>query len=411
MAERRVVVTGVGPVTPIGIGVAALEAGLRAGRSVVRRATRFDPAPFRSHCAGEIEDFDPAVWMEPRRARRLDRCSQFTLAAARLALADAGLDLSQQDPDRVGAMMGTALGGISYAEQEHGKYLDGGIRAVEPGLALTVFVGASSCNLAIELGVSGPNITNGMSCASGAIAIGEAFRAIRRGEADVMLAGGAEAPLSPLSYGAFAIIRAMSTRNDDPGTASRPFDRERDGFVMAEGAAVLLLEERERALARGATVYAELAGYALTNDAHHMTAPRPDGRQAARAMRMALADAGIPPEAVGYINAHGSSTSLNDPTEAMAIRQVFGSHADAVPVSGTKGYFGHALGASGAIEAAECAVALRTGWLPPSVNLEEPDPACGLNFIRGTGANLRPGYVLSNSFGFGGINAVIVLKS
>jgi 3-oxoacyl-[acyl-carrier-protein] synthase II len=352
VSERRVAITGLGPVTPIGIGVEPFWDGLRSARSVVRTLTRFDPAPFRSHVAAEVDGFDPSVYMEPRRAKRLDRCSQFTLAAARLALVDAGIELEREDRERIGAMMGTALGGVAFAEQEHGKYLAGGVRAVEPGLALTVFVGAASCNLAIELGISGPNITNGMSCASGAIAIGEAVRAIQRGEADVMLAGGAEAPLSPLSYGAFAIIRAMSTRNEDPATASRPFDRDRDGFVMAEGAAVLVLEERERARARGATIYAEVVGYGLTNDAHHMTAPRPDGRQAARAMQTALSTAGVPGEAVDYVNAHGSSTPLNDPTEALALRQVLGRHAERVPISGTKGYYGHALGASGAIEAA-----------------------------------------------------------
>jgi len=411
MPERRVVITGIGPVTPIGVGVDEFWEGLRSGRSVVRRITRFDPSPFRSHMGGEVADFDPAAWMDQRRAKRLDRCSHFTLAAARLALRDAGLDLAKEDPDRIGAMMGTALGGVAFAEAEHGKYLAEGIRAVEPGLALTVFVGASSCNLAIALGISGPNITNGMSCASGAIAIGEAFRTISRGEADVMLAGGAEAPLSPLSYGAFAIIRAMSTRNDDPGTASRPFDRERDGFVMAEGAAVLVLEERKRALGRGAPVYAEVAGYGITNDAHHMTAPRPDGRQAARAMQGALDTAGIPAVEVGYVNAHGSSTQLNDPTEAVAIRQVFGRHAERIPLSGTKGYFGHALGASGAIEAAICALASRRGWLPPSVNLQNPDPTCELNYVPDGGTTLAPEFLLSNSFGFGGINAALIFRT
>ena len=411
MAERRVAITGIGPVTPIGTGIEPFWDGLRSARSVVRRLTRFDPSPFRSHVAAEVDGFDPAAYMEPRRAKRLDRCSQFTLAAARLALADAGIELEQEDRDRVGAMMGTALGGVEFAEREHEKFLNGGARAVEPGLALTVFVGATSCNLAIELGISGPNITNGMSCASGAIAIGEAVRAIQRDEADLMLAGGAEAPLSPLSYGAFAIIRAMSTRNEDPGTASRPFDRDRDGFVMAEGAAVLVLEERERARARGAPIYAEIVGYGLTNDAHHMTAPRPDGRQAARAMDTALKAAGVPGEAEGYVNAHGSSTPLNDPTEALALRQVLGRHAERVPVSGTKGYYGHALGASGAIEAAICALASRRGWLPPSVNLQAPDPACELDYVRGAGSEQEPEYLLSNSFGFGGINATLVFRN
>jgi 3-oxoacyl-[acyl-carrier-protein] synthase II len=281
---------------------------------------------------------------------------------------------------------------------------------VDPALALTVFAGAASCNIAIEFGCTGPNSTNGMSCASGAIAIGEAFRAIARDEADVMIAGGAEAPLAPLCFGAFAIIRAMSTRNDDPAHASRPFDAGRDGFVMAEGSAVLILEERGRALARGAPVYAEICGYGLTNDAFHMTAPRPDGRQAARSMRLAHREAGIAPAEVGYINAHGSSTPLNDPTETGSIKQVFGDHADRVATSGTKGYYGHALGASGAIEAAICALASRRGWLPPTVNLETPDPACDLDLVTGEGRALLPDVILSNSFGFGGINAALVFK-
>jgi 3-oxoacyl-[acyl-carrier-protein] synthase II len=249
-----------------------------------------------------------------------------------------------------------------------------------------------------------------MSCASGTIAVGEAFRAIARDEADAMLAGGAEAPLAPLCFGAFSIIRAMSTRNDDPPRASRPFDRARDGFVMGEGAAVLVLEERSRAVARGAPIYAELCGFGLTNDAHHMTAPRPDGRQAARAMALALREAHVGPREVGYINAHGSSTPLNDPTETSSIKQVFGEHARRLTISGTKGYYGHALGASGAIETAICALAMRHGWLPPTVNLEAPDPACDLDFIRDEGRHARPEYVLTNSFGFGGVNACLVLR-
>lgn len=410
MTERRVVVTGLGPITPIGSGVEPFWQGLRAARSAVRTVTRFDPSPFRTHIAAEVDGFVGSDWFDGRQAKRVDRCSQFTVAAARLALADAGLDLAAEPPDRCGAMMGTALGGVSHAEQAHALYLQGGVRAVDPGLALTVFAGASSTNLAIAFGISGPNITNGMSCASGAIAIGEAFRAIRRGEADVILAGGAEAPLAPLTFGAFAIIRAMSVRNGDPATASRPFDLERDGFVMGEGAAVLVLEERERALARGAPVYLEITGYGLTNDAWHMTAPRPDGAQAARAMRLALSEAGIPPEAVGHINAHGSATPLNDATETRAIRTVFGPHADRVPVSGTKGYYGHALGASGAIEAAICALASRRGWLPPTVNLIRPDPACDLDYVTGPGREADPDYILSNSFGFGGINAALLFR-
>ena len=408
--SRRVVITGIGIISPIGIGVPALRAGLRRAASAVTTISRFDPSPFRSHMAGEVRDFDAPDFMDARRARRFDRYAQFSVAATRMALEDAGLDLAAEDRERVGTMMGSALGGVAKAEAEYAAYVEGGLRNVDPALALSVFGGASSCNIAIEFGVSGPNSTNGMSCASGAIAIGDGFRAIQRGDADVMLTGSAEAPLSPLCFGAFAIIRAMSTRNEDPAGASRPFDAGRDGFVMAEGAAVLVLEERSRALARGAPVYAEVAGYGITNDAHHMTQPRPDGRQAARAMRHALEEARIGPADVGYINAHGSSTPLNDPTETGAIRQVFGELAARVPVSGTKGYYGHALGASGAFEAVICALASRDRWLPPTVNLEAPDPACDLLLLRGQGCDADPEYLLSNSFGFGGINAALVFR-
>jgi 3-oxoacyl-[acyl-carrier-protein] synthase II len=407
---RRVVITGIGAITPIGIGVEGLWAGLQERASAVRTITRFDPSPFRSHIGAEVDGFFPTDHIEERRVKRLDRYSQFSVAATRLALADAGIDPAREDRDRVGVMIGTALGGVAFAESQYPKYLQGGPREVDPGLALMVFAGAASCNIAIEFGVTGPNSTNGMSCASGAIAIGDGFRAIVRGDADLMVAGGAEAPLSPLCFGAFALIRAMSTRNDDPRTASRPFDRGRDGFVMGEGAAIIVLEERSRALARGAPIYAEVCGYGLTNDAHHMTAPRPDGTQAARAMRIALEDARVQPHEVGYINAHGSSTLLNDSTETGSIKQVLGEHARKASISGTKGYYGHALGASGAIEAAICALASRRGWLPPTVNLQTPDPACDLAYITGEGSPASPEYLLSNSFGFGGINASLVLR-
>ncbi len=409
-APRRVVITGLGLLTPIGTGVEGFWQGLRSRRSSVGPVTRFDPTPFRSRIAGEIPDFRPADFLDERDSRRWDRYSQLAVAAARLALEDGALDLAREDRDRIGAMLGTALGGVARAEEEHGNYVRGGVRAVNPSLALSVFAGASSCNIAITFGITGPNSTNGMSCASGAIAIGEGFRTIARGEADAMLAGGAEAPLAPLCFGAFSLIRAMSTRNDDPAGASRPFDRARDGFVMAEGAAILLLEERSHALARGAHIYAEVLGYGLTNDAHHMTQPRPDGTQAARAMRLALTEARLAPHEIGYVNAHGSSTPLNDPTETSAIKQVMGDHATRVRLSGTKGYYGHALGASGAFEAAICALASQRRWLPPTVNLAERDPACDLEYLNGEGAEEHPEFLMSNSFGFGGINAALVFR-
>jgi 3-oxoacyl-[acyl-carrier-protein] synthase II len=407
---RRVVITGVGAVTPIGTGVDGLWAGLAGRRSAVRELTRFDPTPFRSRIAAEIPDFRPQDHLDAKRAKRLDRFSQLAVTSARLALADAELDAAREVGDRVGAMMGSALGGVAFAESQVAGFASDGPRGLDPALALAVFPGAASCNIAIEFGFTGPNSTNAMSCASGTIAVGDAFHAIRAGQADVMLAGGAEAPLAPMTYAAFSVIRAMSTRNDDPAHASRPFDAARDGFVMGEGAAVLVLEERVRALARGAKVYAEIVGYGCTNDAHHMTAPRPDGRQAARAMRLALADGRVGPTEVGYINAHGSSTPLNDATETAAIKQVFAEHAYRLAVSGTKGYYGHALGASGAIEAGICALAIERCWLPPTINLECADPACDLDCLPHEGRAASPEVVVSNSFGFGGINASLVLR-
>jgi 3-oxoacyl-[acyl-carrier-protein] synthase II len=409
-SQRRVVITGIGAITPIGLGVEGLWQGLMRRESAVRCITRFDPSMFKSRIAGEVTDFLPSDHLEERRVKRLDRFSQFSVAATRMALADAQLDPAGEDLDRIGAIMGTALGGVAHGERQYRNFMTGGPRAVDPALALTVFAGAASCNIAIEFGFTGPNSTNGMSCASGAIAIGEAYRAIARGEADAMVAGGAEAPLAPLCFGAFAIIRAMSTRNEDPAHASRPFDEARDGFVMAEGAAVLVLEEQSRAISRGAPIYAEVCGFGLTNDAYHMTAPRPDGRQAARAMRNALAEAGVAPGEVGYINAHGSSTPLNDATETASIKQVFGDHAYRLAFSGTKGYYGHALGASGAIEAAICALASQRKWVPPTVNLSSPDPVCDLTHVDAAGLSLEPDYLLSNSFGFGGINAALLFR-
>jgi 3-oxoacyl-[acyl-carrier-protein] synthase II len=410
MTVRRVAITGIGAITPVGTGRENFWRGIRAERSAVRSMTRFDPSIFRSHNAAEVDDFRPEDHIDTKRAKRLDRFGQFSVAAARMALEDSGLRLEREDRERVGAMMGTALGGIGYAEEQLGRFLSAGLRAVDATLALAVFGGAASCNIAIEFGVSGPNSTNAMSCASGTMAIGEAFRQIRHGYADVMLAGGAEAPLAPLCFGAFALIRAMSTRNDDPQHASRPFDKDRDGFVMGEGSVVLTLEEWDRANARGAKIYAELCGYGTTNDAHHMTAPLPTGAQAARSMRLALDDAHLAPREIGYINAHGSSTPLNDPSETLAIKTVFGEHARRVPVSGTKGYYGHALGASGAFEAAICALSLGDEWLPPTVNLESPDPACDLDYVPRAGRAARVEHVISNSFGFGGINAALVLR-
>ncbi len=408
---RRAVITGLGLVTPIGIGGDAVWHRLRQGRSAVQQITRFDASPFRSHVAAQVDDFDPVAELSAKQVRRTDRCSQLALFASRLAIEDAALDIASESPDRVGVLMGTALGGVGFAEMEYRKYLQGGPRDVDPLLALTVFGGAISCNIAIRYGVVGVNATNAMSCASGTLAIGNAFRAIQRGDADVVLAGGSEAPLYPLCFGSFSLIRAMSTRNDDPASASRPFDTGRDGFVMAEGAAVLVVESLEHATARGAPVYAEITGFGLSNDAYHMTQPRPDGREAARAMRQALDDAGVGTGEVEWVNAHGSSTPLNDATEAGAIREVFGRGTDTLPVSGTKGWHAHALGASGAMETAIACMVMRRGWIPPTLNCADADPAGSLAHVPPAGLSTRPRVVLKNSFGFGGCNATLLLKA
>ncbi|MEJ2218090.1 MAG: beta-ketoacyl-ACP synthase II [Gemmatimonadota bacterium] len=408
---RRVAVTGLGPITAAGVGVDPLWQGLRRERSPIRRATRFDPQPWRSQLAAEVDDFDAQQYMERRTSRRLDRYAQFSIAATRLALQDARLQSSDLDGDRVGVQIGSALGGIAYAETQVVNLMRDGIRAVDPRVALTTFGGSASCSIAIEFGFTGPNATNAMSCASGTIAVGEGWRLVREGRCDVVVAGGVEAPLAPLSFGAFAIIRAMSTRNDDPAHACRPFDRGRDGFIMGEAACVLVLEAWDHAVQRGARIYGEVCGYGTTNDAHHMTAPRPDGSQAARAIRLALDAAGMRPDDIDYVNPHGSSTPLNDTTETAAIKKALGERAYHVPVSGTKPYYAHALGASGAVEAAICCLVMHRGWVPPTLNLDEPDDGCDLDYVAGSGRAFKPRTCLSNSFGFGGINACLVFRA
>lgn len=407
---RRVAITGIGAITPIGHGADGLWDGVLRGESAVRRVTRFDPSPFQSQVAAAAA-FDPLAYLTPQRARRLDRYSQMALAASYQAIADAGIDRPALEDHHAGAYIGSALGGVAYGEEQHEAYVRSGTHGVSPLLALSVFGGAASSNISIEFGLHGPCLAYGNSCAAGLIAIGEAARLIRDGQATIMLAGGAEAPLAPLTFGAFSLIRVLSTRNDDPSTASRPFDRDRDGFVMAEGSCMLVLEEAEFARARGARIYAEIGGYATTNDAHHMTAPRPDGTMASRAICQALADARVPAEAIGYINAHGSSTVLNDTTECMAIRLALGCHADRVAVSGTKGLHGHALGATGAIETAICAMALQRGILPGTANLRHLDPGCDLDILPPAGRTQQVEHVVTNSFGFGGVNASLVLSA
>jgi len=411
---RRVWITGIGLITAAGTGLPAFRAGLRAGCSPVKRIDRFDPAPFRSQVAAQVDDFGPLDHMEPKTARQLDRFSQFGLAAGQMALADAGLEPGRDRapaPERIGIYLGSALGGIAYAEEQHERYLERGIRTVSPTLALAVFGGAAPANLGIALGVHGPILSTANSCASSTVAIGEALGAIRAGEIDAAIAGGAEVPLSPLAFGAFDIIRALSSRNDDPAQAARPFDQDRDGFVMGEGAALLVLEAADVAEARGAEPYAELLGYGATSDAYHMVQPRPDGSQAARAATIALADARVGPDEIEYVNAHASSTPLGDLAEARAIALALGERAARIPVSGTKALYGHPLGASGGIEAAICALAIRDGWVPASVGLEAPDPEIDalLPGLLREGRAGRFERILSTSFGFGGLNAALVL--
>ena len=408
--NHRVFITGIGTVTPIGIGRERLWRHALEGRRGVRALDRFDPAPFRSKVAGQVEDFEPSDFLEGKSLARSERFGQFSLAAARLAFDDAGY-LPNGSGGDFGIWVGSALGGAAYGEEQNRRFIERGIKAVHPMLALSVFPTAACCHIAIAYGIHGPTISNSNSCAAGATALGEAFRAVRSGYVRRALAGGIEIPLTPLIFGAFDVIKSMSQRNDDPQTASRPFDAGRDGFVMAEAACLLLLEREEDVVARDATPYAEIAGFAMTNDGQHMAAPREDGREAKRAMVLAMQDAGVAPADIDHINSHGSSTPLNDPTESRAIRDVFGQDADRVMVSGIKGMIGHALGATGAVEAALCAIGLKERVVVPTVNLETPAQGCDLRYSPGVPTPLKQRAVLSNSFGFGGLNAALILKA
>jgi 3-oxoacyl-[acyl-carrier-protein] synthase II len=409
MSRRRAVITGIGPITCIGRGRENFWNGILAEKTGITRISSFDPHPFHVRCAGEVLDWNPEEFLQAHRVKRLDRYAQFAVASAKLALDDAGIEYSPENPQhRVGVSFGTALAGICKAEDQHIRYLKKGIHGINPLLAIQVFGGSAHSNIAIECGFRGVGTTNSNSCASGTISVGEALRYVRDDFADVVVAGGAEAPLSVLTVGAFDIIKTMS-RNEDPSVASRPFDRFRDGFIMGEGAASLIVEELEHARARGAKIYAELMSYSLNNDAFHMTKPLPSGESCVRAMRDALADAQLKPEQIDYINAHASSTQLSDSTETDSIKQAFGEHARKIPVSGTKGYHAHPLGATGAIEAAICALALDRQWVPPTINYQNPDPACDLDVVPNHGRTAELNYVMSNSFGFGGINACVIL--
>ncbi len=407
---RRVVVTGVGALTCIGHEAKGLWNGILAEKSGIRFTTRFDSAPYDAKCTAEINDYDANAYFPPHKLKRIDRYAQFALVLTRQAFEDAGLDYTAEHPrTNAGVSFGTALGGITTAELTHEKFVREGSKPIPAALALQVFGGSGHSNIAIAHGLRGYGTTNSNSCASGTVAVGEAFRVIREGRVDVMVAGAAEAPLASLTFGAFDTIKSMAKETKHPETACRPFDSTRTGFVMGEGGASVVLEELEHARARGARIYAEVLGYSLNNDAYHMSSSLPEGESALVVMGDALREAGLRPDQIDYVNAHASSTPMNDGTEARALSKFFGGKTPAV--SGTKAYYGHPLGASGAIEAAICCLAMQNNWIPPTLNCHEPCEEVGPGFdlvrLKGREANLR--YVMSNSFGFGGINASLVL--
>src|SRR5689334_10654926 len=409
MKRRRFVITGLGPITCIGKGVEGFWDGIRAEKTGITQIQNVDVSQFGVRVAGQINDWNPEEFFPPHRLKRLDRYAQFAVASAKLALDDASVEYGHDKPnERMGVSFGTALGGVCKAEEQYIRFLKKGARGVQPTLAVQVFGGSAHSNIAIDFGFRGVGTTNSNSCASGTVSVGEALRYIRDNFADVVVAGGAEAPLTTITIGAFDIIKTMS-RNPDPQIASRPFDKMRDGFVMGEGAASLVLEELEHARRRGAKIYAEVFGYSLNNDAFHMTTPLPSGDSCIRAMRDALADAQVAPEQIDYVNAHASSTQLNDSAETSSIKTVFGERAYKIPVSGTKGYTAHPLGATGAIEATLCALALDRQCVPPTINYQNADPTCDLDVVPNHGRPADLNYIMSNSFGFGGINASIVL--
>lgn len=408
-AMRRVVVTGIGPVAPNGIGAEAFHKAQLEGKSGIRRITQFDASSYPVQIAGEV-DINPEDYIDRRELRRLDRFTQLALIAGHLALQDAGLEPEKEDPTRIGTLIGTGIGGMmTWQEQSRVLFEKGGTR-LSPFFIPMMIANMASAQLAMKYGFMGPSSTVVTACATGSDAIGSAFRVIQLGEADVMLAGGTEAAVTEMAIGSFGVMRALSTRNHEPEKASRPFSRSRDGFVLSEGAAVLVLEEYERARFRGARIYAELVGFGRSADAHHITEPHPEGKGAALSMQAALRDAKISPEQVGYINAHGTSTPVGDKAETLAIKNVFGEHAYKLAISSTKSMVGHLLGAAGAIEAIASVQALASGILPPTINLEDPDPELDLDYVPNTPREKQVDYALSNSFAFGGMNVTLLFR-
>jgi len=408
--QRRVVVTGLGLVSPLGTGVEKNWQAILEGRSGIRKITRFATDGFSSRIAGEVPDFKAEDFIESKEIKKMDLFIQFALGAAAMAMEDSRLKIEGEFANDVGVIIGVGLCGLDTIEVTHKALLDGGPRKISPFFIPKVISNLAAGHIAIRYGAKGVNWTPTSACASGTHAIGEAFQLIRRGLQDAVIAGGAEACITPLGVGGFSSMKALSTRNDEPERASRPFDKERDGFIVGEGSGVLILEEREQALKRGAKIYAEVIGYAANGDAHHMTAPSPDGEGAARCMRLALKDAGVTPSDVDYINAHGTSTEYNDANETTAIKTVFGEHAAKVAVSSTKSMTGHLLGAAGAVEGVYSALALYHGVLPPTINYEIPDPACDLDYVPNKARKADIKVALSNSFGFGGTNACAIFR-
>jgi 3-oxoacyl-[acyl-carrier-protein] synthase II len=409
LSARRVVVTGIGLVTPLGIGLEKTWKALCAGESGIARITRFDPTDYPTQIAGEVKDFDPAAFIEKKEIKKMDLFIHFAVGAAQLAAEDAGLKVTSENAERVGVYIGSGIGGLSSIETYHKVLQDKGPDRVSPFFIPMTIINLASGQVAIRLGARGPNSCAVTACATGNNCIGDAFRLIQRGDVDVMVAGGAEAAVTPLGVAGFGAARALSRRNDEPTRASRPFDRDRDGFVLGEGAGVLVLEELEVATRRGARIYAEIVGYGMTADAYHITAPPDNGEGAVRCMELAIRDAGVAKEDIGYINAHGTST-FADKVETMAIKQVFGERAYRIPVSSTKSMTGHLLGAAGGIEAAFSVLAIHRSLLPPTINLEHPDPECDLDYVPGRARETSVHVVLSNSFGFGGVNACLLFK-
>lgn len=407
---RRVVITGMGAVTPIGNNVEAFWQGIKAGKCGVDKVTHFDASEFKTQIAGEVKDFDPTEFIEKKEARKMDRYTQLAFVAASEAVASSGLDMEKEDPWRVGVITGSGIGGINTLEEQHKALLDRGPGRVSPFFIPMMIGNMGAAQIAIKFGARGINENIITACASSTNAIGDAYRHIQYGTNDVIIAGGAEAAVSPLSFAGFCSMKAMSTRNDDPQTASRPFDAERDGFVLSEGAGFVILEELEHAKKRGANIICELVGYGATDDAYHITSPIPGGEGGAKAMEFAIKDAGIEPGDITYINAHGTSTKYNDHFETQAIKSVFGGAAKDVMVSSTKSMTGHLLGAAGGVEAIICSLAIKEGYVPATINYQNPDPDCDLDIVPNEGRELEVKYAMSNSLGFGGHNATIVMK-